>query len=245
MDVRWLTAFLDTPRSDGTGSIPFWAQLTGTEAGAPHGVHGEFTTLQPTDGNAYLWAQHIGTDEPGTHLDLHVGDVRSAAAEAVTAGAAQLDDQGDVIVLRSPAGLTFCVAEQSGERRARPAPVSWPDGTSSQLDQICLDIPVADFDAELAWWGERTGWRPYADEHSEFGRLDRPSGMPLRLLFQRLEDGGPRMHLDFASSDRTAEVARHVAIGAELVVRRDGWTVLRDPAGRVYCVTDRDPVTGS
>jgi len=23
------------------------------------------------------------------------------------------------------------------------------------------------------------------------------------------------------------------------------WTVMRDPAGRIYCLTDRDPATGT
>jgi hypothetical protein len=242
MDVRWLTAFLDTPRSEATDPIPFWAQLTGAELSAPHGERGEFATLQPPGGDAYLWAQRIEAGEPGTHLDLHVPDVRAAPAEAVAAGAEHLADHDDVIVLRSPAGLVFCLAEQQDER-TRPAPLTWPNGASSQLDQICLDVPVAEFDAELAWWGRLTGWRPYADANSEFGRLDPPDSIALRLLVQRIDEGSAHMHLDFASSDRSLEVDRHRALGATLVVRRDGWTVLRDPVGREYCVTDRDPGT--
>ena len=38
---------------------------------------------------------------------------------------------------------------------------------------------------------------------------------------------------------------RAAALGASVVVRRDRWTVLRDPAGGTYCLTDRDPVTGT
>jgi hypothetical protein len=242
MDVRWLTAFLDTPRSAGTEWIAFWAALTGTAVFAPHGERGEFTTFTPADGDAYLWAQQIDGDAAGNHLDLHVPDVRAAAAEAVAAGAEQLADHDDVIVLRSPAGLTFCLAEHDGDR-TRPAPLTWPNGASSQLDQICLDVPVAEFEAELAWWGRLTGWHPYGDPNSEFGRLDPPDSIALRLLFQRIDEASAHMHLDFASSDRSLEVERHRALGATLVVRRDGWTVLRDPVGREYCVTDRHPGT--
>jgi hypothetical protein len=68
--------------------------------------------------------------------------------------------------------------------------------------------------------------------------------MPLRLVFQRIGTDVPHMHLDFASSDRNREVARHRGLGADLVAHRRGWDVLRDPAGREYCVTDRDRDTG-
>ena len=32
------------------------------------------------------------------------------------------------------------------------------------------------------------------------------------------------------------------AVQPALLARRDGWDVLRDPTGREYCVTDRDPL---
>ncbi len=73
-----------------------------------------------------------------------------------------------------------------------------------------------------------------------------PDTQPLRFLVQRLDDEGPAgAHLDLASSDRSAEVARHEALGAEVTFVGDFWTVLRDPAGLSYCVTGRDPRTGA
>jgi hypothetical protein len=51
-------------------------------------------------------------------------------------------------------------------------------------------------------------------------------------------------HLDVGSPDRAAEVRRHLALGASLVAEEEFWTVLADPAGLPYCVTDRDPATG-
>ena len=68
--------------------------------------------------------------------------------------------------------------------------------------------------------------------------------MPVRILLQRLgsDDPGPaRAHADLACDDRPAEVHRHVELGAEPVRVAEHWTTLRDPAGLVYCVTDRDP----
>lgn len=70
--------------------------------------------------------------------------------------------------------------------------------------------------------------------------------MPLRLLLQRRDDGdGPtRAHLDLTCDDPSAESFRHVALGATIERRHEFWTVLRDPAGRQYCVTSRNPDTG-
>lgn len=52
------------------------------------------------------------------------------------------------------------------------------------------------------------------------------------------------MHLDLGTPDRPAEVARHVALGGRVLDVEEFWTVLADPAGLRYCVTDRDPATG-
>jgi GNAT superfamily N-acetyltransferase len=81
--------------------------------------------------------------------------------------------------------------------------------------------------------------------HPEFSRLD-VEGLPMRILLQRLDEpeGPARVHLDLAVSDRSAETARHVALGAEVERHDEWWTVLRDPAGLAYCLTDRDPVRG-
>ena len=51
-------------------------------------------------------------------------------------------------------------------------------------------------------------------------------------------------HLDLGTTDREAETARHLALGASVVAREEFWTVLTDPAGLAYCITDRDPATG-
>ena len=63
------------------------------------------------------------------------------------------------------------------------------------------------------------------------------------MLFQRLGErtGAVRAHADLACADREASLARHLAAGARVVQVREGWTVMSDPAGRVYCLTDRSP----
>jgi hypothetical protein len=78
--------------------------------------------------------------------------------------------------------------------------------------------------------------------------LARPDGIPLRLLLQRLDDakvGQGRGHLDLACNDVPAERRRHLALGASLVRQTPNWTTLADPTGLEYCVTRRDPTTGT
>jgi hypothetical protein len=60
---------------------------------------------------------------------------------------------------------------------------------------------------------------------------------------QRLGEtaGVVRGHLDLGCSDRAAETDRHLALGATHVETYDAWTVLADPAGSAYCITDRAP----
>ncbi|MFC3687879.1 VOC family protein [Aquipuribacter hungaricus] len=74
-------------------------------------------------------------------------------------------------------------------------------------------------------------------------RLVAPPRLPPRVLLQRLDavDGPVRAHPDLSSLDREAEVARHVALGARRGADGRGWTVMTDPGGLVYCVTDRRP----
>ena len=85
------------------------------------------------------------------------------------------------------------------------------------------------------------------ERRPEFAWVRMPGGpRPLDLLLQRLDrqDGPVAAHLDLGTSDREAETARHLGLGATLVAREEFWTVLTDPAGLPYCITDRDPATG-
>ncbi len=78
--------------------------------------------------------------------------------------------------------------------------------------------------------------------------MARPVGIPLRLLLQRLDKavaGHGRGHLDLACNDVPAECRRHLPLGASLVREMPKWTTLADPTGLEYCVTRRDPTTGT
>lgn len=113
------------------------------------------------------------------------------------------------------------------------------------LDQVCIDIPATRWDAEIAAWQQATGRELTKGGRPEFAFLGE-DGAP-RILLQRLDEehGEVRAHPDFATRDREAETRRHEELGARLVEVFEPWTVMRAPDGHLYCLTDRDPLTGS
>ncbi len=247
--MTWATAFLDSTAAEWARTLAFWQAATASTLSPFRGPDDAFVTFVPADGDGFLRAQRVRSGPGGVHLDLHVPDVRAAADAAVRLGAREVA-ASDHVVLASPGGLPFCCVDAYPARR--PAPATWPrpgGGTHASLvDQLAVDVPAEHGAAERAFWAALTGWpeQPTAPGASLFP-LRRPEGLPLRLLLQRLDEpAGPvRAHLDLACSDRAAETDRHVALGARVEDVRARWTVLRDPAGRRYCLTDRDPGTGA
>jgi hypothetical protein len=235
--VRRAWVFLDTPRAEADTSWRFWAHVTDSRLAPVRGADGEFSTLLPARGEPWVKLQAVG-DGGGIHLDLDVDDVHTAATRAEGLGAERVGAIGDTVVLmRSPGGFPFCLTTWHGqEGQVR-------EGLASILDQVCIDVPRSRWESETAFWSALTGWGLRPSEEPGFSFLVRPAHIPLRVLLQRLDDeeGPVRGHPDLACSDRAADVARHVAAGASVVEERSFWTVMRDPVGRAYCLTDRSP----
>ncbi|MGO4257934.1 VOC family protein [Marmoricola sp. RAF53] len=226
MRPTWITAFLDLPAASFDAGTAFWSAVTGSTLSAARGADGEFATLLPdSGGEPFLRVQRTGAAVPGVHLDLH-------------------EAEGAFEVRTSPGGFTFCANVDAGG--PRPAPVVHPGGHTSLVDQLCLDVPPDAYDAECAFWADLTGWELAPTSAPYMRQLVRADGMPLRILLQRRDEGsGPvTAHLDLATTDREAEVARHLGLGAKIDFVGGRWTRMTDPAGGVYCVTDRDPGTG-
>ena len=240
MTPFWVSAFLDLAPESHAAGLAFWRDVSGWTVSPARGEHGEFATLVPPEGDDHLRVQRLRSGPSGMHLDLHVADPRAAADRAVSLGATEVADLGHV-VLRSPGGFAFCYVSHPA---SRPAPASvWPGGHRTLVDQVCLDIPADGFDRELDFWLAATGREPVPSIRPEFLRLRRPADQGLELLVQRLDDtaGEVRAHLDIGCSDRAAETERHLALGATHVEAYDAWTVLADPTGSAYCITDRAP----
>ncbi|MFK4070292.1 VOC family protein [Streptomyces sp. NPDC029674] len=243
--IRWVYAFADRPRERFPQACAFWATATGSRLSELRGDGGEFVTLLPPGpADACLKAQAV--DGPGgAHLDFAVDDLAATARAARGLGATPVFAEPGLEVLRSPGGQLFCVVPWAGET-SRPAPVTAPDGATSRLDQVCLDISPPVYDEEAAFWAAFTGWQSVRSPLPEFRRVQPPPGLPVRILLQRLDTSGPGgAHLDLACSDVDAVRAHHESLGATCVSRRTHWAVMRDPAGGTYCLTDRDPATGA
>lgn len=93
---------------------------------------------------------------------MHVDDTAPFARRAVEAGARQVHTYSDLVMLRSPSGLPWCVVGYSGERdRPAPQPIG-VTGCLNLVDQLCIDIPASRFDEEcVAFWSQVPGWEQH------------------------------------------------------------------------------------
>ena len=244
MSPLWLTAFLDNGVEHHDASVGFWRQTTGYELSLPRGDDGEFASLVPPDGDPFLKVQRLHAGADRVHIDLHVPDPRAAADHAIGLGATELTFVGvGYVVLTSPGGLAFCFVSHPAVQK--PSATQHAGGHASRVHQVAIDVPQEKYERELDFWHQVTGWQPRpSSRFEEFRFLGPGDGQPLGLLVQRLgeDDPGPvRAHLDWGTTNREAETERHVALGATVVGVHSRWTVMKEPTGRVYCLTDGDP----
>ncbi len=232
--IVWNYAFIDRRAADFDVAAAFWTAVTGTSRSARRGNEREFATLMPPAGAAYLKMQGV-RDAGSAHLDLATDDVEALTRAALRLGAAIDTPHEDWNVLRSPAGIFFCVTPVQGETG------EYSHDPVSRLDQICFDIAPDSFEPEVSFWAALTGWPPERPD-PEFVVLPSPASVPIRILIQRLDE--PRAasaHLDFACADPAVTRAAHELLGATYIRDGDGWIVMRDPVGGTYCLTGRAP----
>ncbi|GIG64808.1 VOC family protein [Phytomonospora endophytica] len=105
---------------------------------------------------------------------------------------------------------------------------------------VNLTINTTDPRALADWWTKIVDGKITRD----FGDFIFTDAGAIGLAFQRVDErpgGGTLLHLDLATEDLPAEVARMRELGAELVAEREApgisWTTLRDPDGNEFCVT--------
>lgn len=252
-DIRWVWVFLDTVETQAGPSWEFWRQVTRSTLSPTRGDRSEFATFLPERGDPWIKVQAVRSGG-GVHLDLEVDDPIRAAGEAAALGATRVGTLGDpasVAIMSTPGGQVFCL---TGCSRPATGPVGSTgprrqvrEGHADLVDQVCLDLPDLSYAVDAVFWHGFTGWELGHGAHREFGFLRRPDGLPVRLLLQRLGDreGPAGAHVDLACVDRHVTRSRHEGLGATFVTEGDGWTVMADPVGRHYCLTDRDPATGA
>jgi predicted enzyme related to lactoylglutathione lyase len=125
-----------------------------------------------------------------------------------------------------------------------------PEAPSIRMHAIVLDC--AELEPMVAFWSAALGYVRWFEPFGQYAWLRPPdggvdAGPCLPLIFQRVP--GPkivknRAHVDYDAADRPAEVERLVALGGRTVREVDDgpglrWTVMTDPAGNEFCVTER------
>lgn len=240
--VTWTHVVLDGAWSDAAAA--FWAvALDGTWRAA--GPDPDLAaSLVPRDGDPYVHRAGRGRSAPA--LVLEVADVAATSQRLLALGARSTGGGTDLL---SPGGLRLRLTAdpsslEHGQGHRRAPAARWPDGTCSRLVQVCLDCPPDAATTEAAFWRAATGWAWRASDSPEFlGHLVPASG-PVQLLVQRRASTTPHevtAHLDVGASDREAEAVRLTALGAARLGSGDGWVVLADPDGRVFCACGQSP----
>jgi hypothetical protein len=107
---------------------------------------------------------------------------------------------------------------------------------SMRLAGAFVDVPKADHERAVAFWSAALGKQPeFTGKFPDYAQYDDVTP-GLYFMVQATGDDTRRVHVDFESDDRDADVARLIALGATEVGRRHHWVVLRDPAGVTFCV---------
>jgi predicted enzyme related to lactoylglutathione lyase len=107
----------------------------------------------------------------------------------------------------------------------------------SRIGLVLVDHPEEAWQEALAFWAGVQGVTPTGEDEGQAEYRSLGTIGSVALESQRTGAGtAPRVHLDIETDDVAAEVARVLALGASVLEEREGYTVLRDPAGLVFCV---------
>ncbi|MFI9820981.1 VOC family protein [Streptomyces sp. NPDC052013] len=99
-----------------------------------------------------------------------------------------------------------------------------------------LDRPTAHRERAAAFWTAVTHTRlsePRGDS-GEFATLV-PDGADPCVKLQAVDSGEGGAHLDLCADDVPEFVTTALRLGARTVAEHDGWSVLRSPAGQLFC----------
>lgn len=100
---------------------------------------------------------------------------------------------------------------------------------------MLIDHPEGTYDAALGFWAGASGGTAAPQPGAPYASLGRVGGLGLEV--QRIGAATPaRLHLDIETDDVPSEVARLVGLGASVDEERNGYTIMRDPGGLVFCV---------
>ena len=114
---------VDVPAADRAAEVAFWQGATGTQlthyTRFPE-YHGGSVT-----GTLALLVQELGDGPARIHVDIHTDDLDAEVARLEALGARRTDATGHWVVMRDPAGLTFCVVPEPADSFDRTGAQCW------------------------------------------------------------------------------------------------------------------------
>ena len=123
-----------------------------------------------------------------------------------------------------------------------------PTSTAPAAQLAMVSIDCDDAKAMADFYSGVLGWPVvYADDEGKYAMIqdgDQRLGFGTTPDYRRPEwpdHGGKQFHLDLGAQDVDATVERCVGLGATRPDEQPGgdrWTVLLDPAGHPFCVTN-------
>lgn len=115
----------------------------------------------------------------------------------------------------------------------------------SRLSGFIIDTGIGDLDAAADFWSAALGDARRRKRQGKYVKLDDRGGLNVEV--QKV-DHPSRVHLDIASDDIEAEVARLERLGATRVANVRTWVVMEAPTGHRFCVVrseGKDFATGA
>jgi len=106
----------------------------------------------------------------------------------------------------------------------------------SRLGDIVIDCHTDNLQQAASFWSAALGY-PLPDEidvESGFILLQTPPGEVQVIIQQVRREAG--VHLDIETDSIEAEIRRLEKLGAKVVTRHEGWTVMQAPTGQLFCV---------
>jgi predicted enzyme related to lactoylglutathione lyase len=231
----------------------FWATLLDYEAAS---AGDSWIATDPRgEGTRLLFnrMEKSETIEVPIHVDVNVPDREAELNRILQLGGQLVETRSDSIgdfsetwtVMRDPEGNGFCI---------QSPPKTPPHRYIGNVTFSCAEPrQLGAFWAEALGWPEEEADEDFMHKLRDAGVAERdlsgfyatrpPNAGRPRFLFQRREKSRPSsypIHLDFATDDREAEVARLERAGASVVETKEGanltFTILRDPEGNPFCV---------
>lgn len=192
------------------------------------------------------------TIEIPIHLDVNAVDREAERERVLRRGGTLVETRsfrigeltGTHSVMRDPERNGFCLEEAPDATRNEISNVTFACAQPRELGRFwafALGWPDDDLDPSITRQFRDAGVGE-PDLSGFHLTRSRDGGVP-RFYFHRREKSRPDsypIHLDFATGDREAEIARLTGAGASLVETKRGtsltFSVMRDPEGNPFCV---------